>query len=178
MNRRLINSLPDAERLLIAETEPAALAELDEDGLVELHARIQRARNKYVKLYRREASARVATVGGRGAARPKNRRNAERAEVFEDALSRVSTKLAAAARRTAAELRAERIEAARAAKSGGAPAPEPASDHAVTPRGRGRAAANPATGARPTTTPRTQKSRAGARASNARSQARRDSRGR
>jgi hypothetical protein len=66
-----------------------------------------------VKLYHREASARVSQFSSRGVARPKNQRNAGKAELFEDALSRVSRTLAAAARRSAAELRAERIDAAR-----------------------------------------------------------------
>src|SRR5689334_1401677 len=50
----LLNSLAEAELLLIRETERDQLADLDEDALVELHTRVRRARNKYVKLYRRE----------------------------------------------------------------------------------------------------------------------------
>ena len=57
--------------------------ELDEDALLDLHGRVRRARTKYVKLYRRQASVRVGDTGGRGAARPMNRRNADKAEVFE-----------------------------------------------------------------------------------------------
>ena len=125
MNRALVNSLPDADRLLLAETEPAALADLSEDGLVALHDRIRRQRNKYTGMYRREAATRVAASGGRGKARPTNTRNRDRAEAYEDALSRVSTKLAAAARRSAAELRAERIQAARDAKAGVKPLRRP-----------------------------------------------------
>lgn len=121
-----VTTLTETERGLVRETEPERMAELDEDALVELHRRIRRARNKYVGLYRREASAKVAKKGGRGAARPKNRRNAGRAEVFEDALARVSRRLAVVARASAAELKAERLaearadkEAARAAKAAG-----------------------------------------------------------
>ena len=84
-----MRSVSEAEWLLLAETKRAALADLDEDELLALHSRVRRARTKYVKQYRRAASARVAEVGGRGAARPKNRRAAEKAEAFEKALARV-----------------------------------------------------------------------------------------
>ena len=114
----LLNSLTEAESTLVRETKLSKLKELDEDGLVELHQRIRRARNKYVKLYRREASAKVAEKGGRGIARPKNTRNAGKAEVFEDALARVSRRLAAAARASAAVLKAERLAAAGDASGG------------------------------------------------------------
>jgi hypothetical protein len=64
-----------------------------------------------VTQYRRAASARVADVGGRGVARPKNRRAADKVEAFEKALARVSMALAAAARTSAAELRTQRVGA-------------------------------------------------------------------
>ena len=112
MNKAVLNSLSDDERVLVMQTERLRLVELDEDELVDLHTRVRRARNKYVKLYRRQASAKVAEHGGRGKARPKNRRNADRAEVFEFALARVSRRLGAEARRSAAALRAERLTAA------------------------------------------------------------------
>ena len=70
MNASLLAVLNDTERLLVAQTEPAELAKLDEDAAIELEARIRRARNKYVGQYRRGASARVAEQGGRGKARP------------------------------------------------------------------------------------------------------------
>jgi hypothetical protein len=119
----LINSLTEAESALVRETQPARISGLDEDALVDLHQRVRRARNKYVTLYRREASARVSNLGGRGFARPKNRRNAGKAEVFEDALSRVSRRLAAAARQSANTLRAERLAAARADRNTAPPRP-------------------------------------------------------
>ena len=93
------------------------MGELDEDALLDLHGRVRRARTKYVKLYRRQASARVGDTGGRGAARPMNRRNADKAEVFEIALARVSKQVDVVARRAAAQLKSERLAAARAAKS-------------------------------------------------------------
>src|ERR1700743_1630510 len=118
MNASLLAILNDNERLLVAETERAALAALDEDAAIELEARIRRARNKYVGQYRRGASARVAEKRGRGKARPENQRPALKAEAFGEALSRVSRRVAVLARESAAELRAERLAAARAAKQG------------------------------------------------------------
>lgn len=173
MNRGLINSLTESERLLIAETEPAELAQLDEDELSSLHDRIRKARGKYRSIYRREAASGVGRHGGRGKARPKNRRNADRLEVFEDALSRVSRALASAARASAAELKTERIEAARAAKA----TPEVA---AAAPSGRPAAQRTSAKGATAKAnahkSPRTRKATASTRATGARRQAKRDSR--
>lgn len=88
MNASLQAVLSDSERLLVAETEPARLAPLDEDAAVELHTKIRSARNKYVGQYRRAASTRVAEEGGRGKARPANKRAAMKAEAFEEALAR------------------------------------------------------------------------------------------
>jgi hypothetical protein len=58
MNASLMAVLTDAELLVIAETEPTALAQLDEDGALELEARIRRARDKYTGQYRQAAGAR------------------------------------------------------------------------------------------------------------------------
>jgi hypothetical protein len=109
----LLNSLTGRESALVRETGTEALRALDEDALIELHLRVRRARDKQVKIYRRQAAARVPEIGGRGAARPKNTRNRGKAEVFEDALARVSRQLAKAARASAAALRAERLAQAR-----------------------------------------------------------------
>src|SRR5262245_49381399 len=86
--------LPDSGRLLVAETESAQLAGLDEDEAVALETRVRRARNKYTGQYRRMAAVRVPEQGGRGMARPQNRRAAMKAEAFEDALARVSRRVA------------------------------------------------------------------------------------
>jgi len=56
----LLNTLTETEFMLVRETERDQTVGLDEDALVELHTRVRRARNKYVKLYRREASTRVS----------------------------------------------------------------------------------------------------------------------
>jgi hypothetical protein len=169
MNAALRAVLNDAERLLVAQTERAELAALDEDAAIELETRIRRARNKYVGLYRRGASAAVIEHGARGKARPENTRAAMKTEAFEEALSRVSRRVAALARQSAAELRAERLAAARAARQG---------------RGPGQREAAPATGRkrpapaddRARSSPIAQKRRASTRAQGARRQAKRDSR--
>ena len=143
-------ALGAAELELVRRTEPAVLADLTEDELIELHTRVRRGRDKHAGQYRRQSAARVAEAGGRGAARPGNRRAAERAEVFEAALARVSTALARAARRSAADLKAERLAAARAAKT--VPAAPPARRPRTLPRRRcGRRSRPPAgaSGTRP-----------------------------
>jgi hypothetical protein len=166
--KALLNSLNEPEKALVRETGSAELSYLTEDGLVDLHTRIRRARDKYSKLYRRTASARVEEQGGRGKARPKNQRNAQKAEVFEDALARVSWHLSRAARRSAADLKAERIAAANPPRTSpprpGAPKPESMTPQ-TTPRRR-PTSADPALNRR----------HAATRAKGARRQAHRDTR--
>jgi hypothetical protein len=160
-----LSSLREDELDLLRETEPERMAGLDEDETLELHTRIRRARTKYVKLYRRQASGRVEDLGGRGFARPKNRRNADKAEVFEEALARVSKRVDVVARRAAAELKAERLAAARATSAG--------------PRTDRREVAPPDVGSRVPAHARTTggvKRDASSRAQGARRQAARDSR--
>lgn len=207
MNATLLAALTDSERLLVSQTETAQLAELDEDAAVELQSRIRSARNKYSGLYRRDASAKVAAKGGRGKARPENARARMKAEAFEDALSRVSRRVATLARQAAVQLRAERISAARAARGtpvlpGGtagranpvrgakAAAGKAAAGKAATGKAAtGRAGAAAAGAAKRGTamqasaavkgvrTPASQKRRASTQATGARRQAKRDSRG-
>jgi hypothetical protein len=173
MNASLLAVLNDAERLMVAETGRAELAALDEDAAIELETRIRRARNKYVGQYRRAASAAVAEHGGRGKARPENRRAAMKAEAFEEALSRVSRRVAALARQAAAELRAERLAAARAAKQGRGPVVEAAVPAAGRP---GPTVTGEPIGDRALRSPASAKQRASTRAMGARQQAKRDSR--
>jgi hypothetical protein len=173
MNATLQAVLTDAERLLVFQTEPAKLAPLDEDQAVELQDQIRRARNKYIGQYRRGASARVVQKGGRGKARPENKRAAMKAEAFEEALYRVSHRVAALARQSAAKLRSERLETARAAKAGkGPPRPRQAAD----PVRAGPAVTAQPTGDRALRSPASVKSRASTSAMGARRQAKRDSR--
>jgi hypothetical protein len=128
VNKAVLNSMTETERRLVSETEREALVELDEDALLELHSRVRRARTKYVKNYRRGASARVVESGSRGVAYPQNQRDRDKAEVFELALARVSRHVEVMAKRAAAELRAERLQAARAAKATPSLAGVPVSD--------------------------------------------------
>ncbi|TCC03646.1 hypothetical protein [Kribbella soli] len=166
MNQGLLNSLTEAERLLVAEAERDALKQLDEDELLDLHQRIRRARTKYVKNYRRGASAAVADVGGRGLSYARNQRDRDKAELFESVLATVSREVAAAARRASMELRAERIAAGRSARPALATAKRPAGKPA------------PATSTRPRTAKTTGglKKDASTRALGSRRQAARDSR--
>jgi hypothetical protein len=176
MDASLLAVLNEAERLLVAETEPTALAQLDEDAVVALHTRVRRARSKYVGQYRRGAAARVGAVGSRGQARPKNTRAALKAEAFEQALARVSRRLGALAAQSAAALKAERLEAARAAKRGGKPAAAAAAPTPKAPTAKSRSTTQTRTGDRALRSPASEKRRAGTTASGARRQAKRDSR--
>lgn len=170
----LLGSLTEAERLLVRETEREQLAGLTEDELVELHTRIRRARDKYVKLYRRQSATRVTTVGGRGKAFEKGTRDRGKAEVFEDALARVSRRLAAAARESARALKAERLAEARAARSSPPPR-STAPRKATTARKTAPRKASQRIDRSPRT-PNRVKRHATTRAKGARNQARKDSR--
>ena len=166
MNRATLALLSLDERLLVEATDTRQLALLDEDQVSDLLLRVRRARNKYTKLYRRQAGAQVKADSARGAASAKNRGTRDKAEVFEDALARVSRRLAALARQSAAELKAERLDAART--GGGAPAS----------RAPSRSASDPPVGdvgRKGGKTPVSRKHVASTRATNARQQAKRDS---
>jgi hypothetical protein len=173
MNASLLAVLNDSERSLVAETEPAKLATLDEDAAIELETRVRRARDKYVSQYRRAASARVIEHGARGKARPENSRAAMKAEAFERALAQASRRVAALARQAAAELRAERLEAARAARRNRGPGQQRAEPKV---RKTGPAVTGEPTGDRALRSPASERQRASIRAEGARSQAKRDSR--
>ena len=162
-----LGSLTDAEQALIRETERDSLATMDEDALLALHLRVRRARDKYVKLYRRQSAVRVGATGGRGKAFPKGSRDRGKAEVFEEALARVSRRLAAVARASAEALKRERIDEARATRNESPPRAAGAQATAVR--------ASPRSDRRPRT-PYRVKRHASTRSANARKQARRDSR--
>jgi hypothetical protein len=158
-------SLTDKERGLLAETHRDRLRTLDEDALVELHLRVRRARDKFVQLHRREVAAQVSAAGARGKVSTPPRRSAGKAEIFEDALARVSTSVAKAARESAAALKAERLAAAASASGNPAPAVAPGKKPAAKPAAK-----------RTTRTPVERKTMASSRAAGARRQAKRDSR--
>jgi hypothetical protein len=176
MNKSLTAVLNDADRVLIFETERDELASLDEDQVVQLHTRVRRARDKHVGQYRRSARARVPAKGARGQARPANARAALKAEAFEEALARVSRRLAVLSAASAKSLRAQRIDAARAARLGKAPSP---TSGASAGEGAGRrppVEVNTAAGDRSRRSPTSERARGGTRATGARRQARRDTR--
>jgi hypothetical protein len=165
-----IGSLTAAQADLVRETEPDRLAMLSEDDLLDVHARVRRARNKHVGLYRRQGAALVVKKGARGFARPANRTNAERAEVFELALARVSARIGVVARAAAKALKDERLAAAAEAKA------------STGPDGTGAPAADVSKATAPSTRRRTTKTTGGlkrdasSRAAGARRQAKRDAR--
>lgn len=112
--------LNDSEKELILAVRPKELRKLDEDELIDLHKRVRRARNKYSKLYRRRASEHVGRDRTRAKASKRSHRVAAKAEIFEDALAKVSRRLGRVARENADALREERLAAAR----GGSSAPD------------------------------------------------------
>lgn len=124
MKKSQLAMLDDEERLLILETSEESMQDLDEDQVADLHRLVRKARNKYSGKYRRRATRNVAKGGGRGKGFKKNQRARDRAEVFEEALSRVSDRLSVLARRSAEELKQERLAAVRKAKPGKKPGDE------------------------------------------------------
>jgi hypothetical protein len=164
MDAQLRSMLNETEQALLRAVQPRELKRLDEDELTELHDRVRRARNKYSKLYRRRASARVASDRSRSRASAANAKAARKAEGFEDALAKVSERLAQVAAAAAEELKAERLAAARRTPVG-----------ATTPTAK--KATGGATSSKSTTrTPASEKKRASTKASNKRNQAARDRR--
>lgn len=106
----------DKEQTLLVATERARLGDLTEDELDALLTLVRRARNKYTKLYRRQSANLVAAQSSRAGTSTSNQRTKRKAEIFEDALARVASALAAAARATSKTLKQERLAAARTAK--------------------------------------------------------------
>jgi hypothetical protein len=164
MDAQLRSMLNETEQALLRAAEPRELQRLDEDELAALHDRIRRARNKYSKLYRRRAGEQVTSDRSRGRASAANARAARKAEGFEDALARVSQRLAQVAAAAAEELKAQRLAAARRT-----PVPS-TTPKAKTSTGRSRSAKSAAR------TPASEKQRASTKASNKRNQAARDRR--
>jgi len=122
MNKATFHSLSAAEQALMIETERPRLLEHDEEALLGIFERVRKQRAKSVSQYRRGAAARVEAKGARGAQRVAGpHRDALKAEVWEDALGRVSARLATLARASAKELKQERLAAARATTPAGTP---------------------------------------------------------
>ena len=165
MNKATLRMLNASEKELVRQSEPKRLKALDEDELLDLHARVRRARNKYSKLYRRRAAAQVEGDRSRARASKAHGRTATKAEIFEDALAEVSRTLAVVARDAAEELRAERLERARAAKAGSRPSGKGSKKDAAQPS-KGSAKAK-----KKQRTPITERASASSRASTRRAQA-------
>ncbi|WP_137875062.1 hypothetical protein [Rhodococcus sp. Q] len=111
--KKLLKSLSEKDFRLYRQTKRDRLRELDEDELIDLHARVRNARNKHMTVYRREAAAAVTDKAARGGARRTTGRNAARVEALETALARVSRRLGTVAKQNAAALKQERLDAAR-----------------------------------------------------------------
>lgn len=125
MDKATRQMLNESEQAIIRGIESKAFAKLDEDQLLELHARTRRARNKYSKLVRRRGAKKVAKTGSRAVATKATRRTAAKAELFEDALATVSAQLAKAAAATAQALKAERLAATNKSKPTGKKGKQP-----------------------------------------------------
>jgi hypothetical protein len=166
--RQMLN---DAEQQLLRATEPDRLKKLDEDELIDLHGRVRRARTKYTKLHRRRGAAQVKADSSRTRSGA-HHRNAVKAEAFEDALARVSRRLAREAWLSADRLREERLAAARAVKRGkSAPGTKSKGAGSSSKPSSGKAKA-----ADKKRTPASKRDAAAARASGKRKQAKRDAR--
>jgi hypothetical protein len=176
VNKQTRKMLNDTEQELLRLTEADALKELDEDALIDLHTRVRRARTKYTKLYRRRAAAQVSADATRGRASKVNQRTALKAEVFEDALARVSRRLARVAWISADRLREERLQAARAAKRKAASAKENAKKGKGKGSGKGPKGAKPASADKKLRSGSSKRDAAAARAATRRTQAKRDKR--
>lgn len=176
MNTVYTKYLSASEVELLLDAEPRRLNILDEDQLGDLHQRIRRAGRKYRILHRRQAAAQVPKDRGRAQASTKNVRTAVKAEAFEDALARVSSALAKAARASARELKVERLAMASSSptkKTTKRPAKKTANKttgKAKTSRSRARGSVGSTK-----TVPKTNK-KASSQAMGARRQAKRDTR--
>ena len=117
-----ISLFTSKEQTLLVDTESKRLAELDEDALADLLTRVRRVRNKYSDLHRRQGASAVKAAGKRSVTSTANERTTRKAEILEDAVSRVARHLSRAARANANDLKRERL----AVSGSGAAAPRPA----------------------------------------------------
>jgi hypothetical protein len=107
----------EKEQTILVATETARISKMSEDELGDLLMLVRRARNKYSTLHRRQAATSIDAARKRAAASSSNTRTLRKAEIFEDALARVSASLASAARASRDELKKERLAAARGEKA-------------------------------------------------------------
>lgn len=111
-----ISLFTSAEQTLLVETEPDRLAELNEDDLVALLSRVRRGRNKYSDLHRRQGASAVRSSGKRYAATTSNERTLRKAEIFDDAVSRVARYVSRTARANSNDVKEARLAQAAKAK--------------------------------------------------------------
>lgn len=171
--------LNDAEQELLRSTTVTAMRKLDEAELLVLHDRVRRARTKYVTLHRRRGSARVRADRSRTRSDAAGERTLVKAEAFEDALARVSGRLAEVAAKAAEALKAERLAAAASVKSDGAAKPASPTKSVKSKKGSAKrtTGGSTKTGRARAAKPVEKKRAASSRASQKRSQAKRDGRG-
>lgn len=162
------------EQTLLVATEPARLALMSEDEIGEALLLVRRARNKYSKLHRRQASATVSEVGRRASTQSQNLRTLRKAEIFEDALARVSRAYAAAAKAAATQLKSERLALAKAATTPAPAAPKAAKSTAKPGQTKSTTAAG--RGVVPASATASPARRGSSKAQGAKRQAKRDSR--
>lgn len=101
------------EQELLVETRADDLDSRSEDELIDLLSRVRRARNKYSDLHRRQAVKSMKKSGRRAVTADANERTLKKAEIFDDAVSRVARYVSRAARANADEAKQQRIAAAR-----------------------------------------------------------------
>lgn len=153
MKPSIARLLSEKEAALVVSTETGRLESLSEDDLVDLLARVRRARNKYSDLHRRQSAGAVRSAGNRGAAAKSNERTLRKAEVFEDAVSRVARHVAKAARANADHVKEQRLRAAGTARpkkngSKSGTATKKRASRKSTQATKSRAAARPTTGSK------------------------------
>ena len=112
MNKTLFAMLTESEKRLLLSAEPAALRGLDEDDLATLHDRVRHAQTSTPSCIAVALANGSRRMPHADALHDVNVRTARKAELFEDALARVSRHLARAAAEAAQGLKAERLRAA------------------------------------------------------------------
>ena len=128
-----ISLFTPTEQTLLVDTEPKRLDGMNEDELVALLSRVRRARNKYSDLHRRQGAAAVRDTGKRYAATTSNERTLRKAEIFEDAVSRVARYVSRTARANANAVKAQRVAEATSGGGGSRTSPEKATKKTAKP---------------------------------------------
>lgn len=94
MSNHHVNLSAD-ENELVDQTHPEALERMDHKSLKDLQDRLRKVRDKNFDLLRRQGAARVEAEGGRGAAEQASQKRNDKVDVLDEALTRVSDRLAA-----------------------------------------------------------------------------------